>query len=81
MDNDLLRQTVEDKEKAVEDITKTAEEEDEQIEALKATIEKMREKEETKNEDYEKEIGRRLVETETAETSHSGERQNNIKLV
>lgn len=60
MDNDLLRQTFEDK----EDIIKTAEEKDEQIEALKATIEKVREKEERKNEDYKKEIVKRLVETE-----------------
>ncbi|XP_027147000.1 putative leucine-rich repeat-containing protein DDB_G0290503 [Larimichthys crocea] len=60
MDNDLLRQTFEDK----EDIIKTAEEKDEQIEALKATIGKVREKEERKNEDYKKEIVKRLVETE-----------------
>ncbi|KAE8299486.1 GTPase IMAP family member 8 [Larimichthys crocea] len=64
MDNDLLRQTFEDK----EDIIKTAEEKDEQIEALKATIEKVREKEERKNEDYKKEIVKRLVETERRTT-------------
>ncbi|KAL7384536.1 hypothetical protein ABVT39_004339 [Epinephelus coioides] len=55
-DNDLLRQTVEQKERVVQDMIKTAKGNDEQIEALKAA--------ERKNKDYEEEIGRRLAEAE-----------------
>lgn len=56
-DDELQRQTVEEKERLVEDMIKTAKEKDELIEALKAAGER-------KNTDYEAEIGRRLVEAE-----------------
>ncbi|XP_070832453.1 GTPase IMAP family member 4-like [Chaetodon trifascialis] len=62
--NDLLRQTVEEKERMVEDKIRTAEKKDEQIEALKTTMEKERETEERRNKDYDDEICRRLVEAE-----------------
>lgn len=62
MDNNLLRQTVNEKERIVEGMAKTAKGKNEQIEALKASRE--REIEERKNKDYEQEIGRRLVEAE-----------------
>lgn len=62
-DKDLLRQTVQEKERIVEDMIKTAKEKDELIEALKAIT--RRETEESKNKDYVEGIGRRLVEADS----------------
>lgn len=62
--NELLIQTVNEKEKLVEDIIKTANEKDKQIDVLKVTTEMEKEIEERKIKDYKEEIGRQLVKAE-----------------
>ncbi|XP_034092798.1 GTPase IMAP family member 8-like [Gymnodraco acuticeps] len=60
-ESDMLRQTLEEKERIIEEMIKTAKDKrDEKIEALKAA----RDSKERKNKEYEEEIGRRSVEAE-----------------
>lgn len=63
-ENDHLKQTVEQKERIVDDMIKSNTEKDTQIEALKVTVEMERQAEETRKKDREEEICLKLLEAE-----------------